>query len=85
MDTLEDHLSVLGLRGIPSRAELTHAYRRAMQQWHPDKHQGGEARKRQAEYLSKRINAAYAHLREHAVVSTRRLSRRRPRGRPRPA
>lgn len=48
--SVEEALQILGLSGTPSRDEITRAYRKVMQQLHPDR--GGN------EYLAAKVNEA---------------------------
>lgn len=48
--SVEEALQILGLAGAPTRDEITHAYRKVMQQMHPDR--GGN------EYFAAKVNQA---------------------------
>ena len=64
---LEACLSLLGLSGRPSAAELMQAWRRAMKDFHPDRYQGSElpaAVKAMIVEKGAAINAAYDALRK---------------------
>lgn len=59
----ENPLSILGLKGSPSSAEIKTAYRKLCQKWHPDKWQNASpAEYAKAEEMFKKINAAYVVL-----------------------
>jgi DnaJ domain/KTSC domain len=60
----EFHMQVLGLTGRPTKAQITKAYRREINKWHPDRHQR-DGWRQNAEEAAKLINAAYAFLKEH--------------------
>ena len=56
-EEIESAAKVLGVAGALSSAKLKAAYRRAMQKWHPDLHQGKDTLKL-AEWHSAAINKA---------------------------
>lgn len=67
-------LEILGLNAACHLADIKEAWRKASQQYHPDKHQGLPMRLRQAaEYEIKRINAACHFLeqkhKEHSSIN----------------
>lgn len=70
MAAVEFHLKVLGLSGSPGRTEITRAYRREMNRWHPDRHLH-DSQRQIAEEAAKLINAAYAFLKAYPFEKRR--------------
>src|ERR1017187_2002948 len=62
MQQIAHYLFILGLDSCESLTALKSAYRRAMLQWHPDKHQNDPAMQTAATERAKEINAAFDHL-----------------------
>jgi hypothetical protein len=61
-----DHARILGVgQPFPSRHAIHKAYRAAAMRWHPDRFQGNERKRLEAEERFKKIQAAYQVLCEH--------------------
>ncbi|GIX46901.1 MAG: hypothetical protein KatS3mg131_1112 [Candidatus Tectimicrobiota bacterium] len=69
---LEADYALLGLPPGAPWVEVRRAYRRLLQQWHPDRWATDAKRQRQALEVCQRLNAAYARLRAGAPGAPRR-------------
>jgi hypothetical protein len=68
-----DHSRTLGVaQGLTSKAAIHKAYRTAAKRWHPDRVQGDERKRIEAEERFKRIHTAYQALCEHFESPVRR-------------
>ncbi len=62
MKKIDDYRNLLEVSKTASLQELKSAYRNAMKAWHPDKIQDDEAKKAEAESMSKLLIEAYHFL-----------------------
>jgi len=64
-DAYTQSYETLGLRPEAGWKELKLAYRRRVREWHPDRFQGDDQRKKRADEKTKAINSAYKELSDY--------------------
>ncbi|BBO87912.1 J domain-containing protein [Desulfosarcina ovata] len=67
MDLLTS-FKILGITPLSDADQAKHAYKAQVRRWHPDQFPEGSASKIQAEEQLKRINVAYARIRQHLAT-----------------